>query len=115
MSRSNAAARAIGERVARLTPPGIPWVEIEERVARYAPALDAALRRYEEEDTPEARGELLEAAAAWTAAWERAVEAWRQAGRPTAEELEKEYWRDERVGMITDAPLRGSSNSGRVA
>lgn len=107
-ARGRDAARAIADRVAEITPRGMPWESVADRVALHRRALEDALRDYSATDTPEARAKLASETERWVQAWRRAVEAWKRDGCPTADDLEREYTRAERLGMMTDAPVDGT-------
>lgn len=103
-TRTQRAARVLSERVARITPAGIPWEALNDWVNPPGTLLDRALMAWDAEDTPDTRRRLKETGEAWVSAWRGAVRAWKAEGRPGAEKLGRECNRAERVGMITDAP-----------
>jgi hypothetical protein len=101
--RIQKAARAICERVAKVTPQGLPWDFALPRIATFEKPLSDALTAWATDPSRENRDALRRTAEDWAGAWERAGSEWVRAGRPPADPGEAEYLKAEREGIREEA------------
>lgn len=96
------AAAFIAQRVALVAPPGLPWLYAMETLLPLSEELSRSLIQWGMDDTEETRAVLFRDANAWVQGWRIAGEEWIREGRPTWEELDARYRREERFGLLLD-------------
>lgn len=114
-SSAAAVARGLVARIARITPPDLPWEYVTDWTVGTVEDVARALRAFDAEDTPETRRRLWKAGERWVCAWKRACEAWVEEGKPSGAELDQRYQRVERVGMLLDVPMENTNGKGEAA
>lgn len=113
--RVRRAAWTLALSISRTMPPGLPWIYVADWVSHATRAWEAALEEWRAEDTEDTRRRVWVAGGALRRAWTLSRDAWERDGRPTEEELEAAYLRDERLGMMTDATGATDAHTGEGA